>query len=137
VTALQPWNYDRDTHRLSVTHDGRTAESHTFTLEQVIPWNPDVLMVTTLKDVTAVYTDPTFRQLKAAKHERVYKRETHGEYPGNKALGAESARAGAEDLLTPINRVSSHTAQARLGFSYDQVKTALDICRRCRQDGLA
>jgi iron complex transport system substrate-binding protein len=57
---------------ISVTDDGRTAESRTFTLEQVILWDPDVLMVTTLKDVTAVYTDPTFRQLKAAKHERVY-----------------------------------------------------------------
>jgi iron complex transport system substrate-binding protein len=57
---------------ISVTNDGRSAESRTFSLEQVILWDPDVLMVTTPKDVITVYTDPTFRQLKAAKHERVY-----------------------------------------------------------------
>jgi iron complex transport system substrate-binding protein len=57
---------------VSVTNDGRTAESRTFSLEQLILWDPDVLMVTTPKDVTSVYTDPTFRQLKAARRERVF-----------------------------------------------------------------
>jgi hypothetical protein len=56
----------------------------------------------------------------------LHKRETHAEYVSNKALGAESPLAGAEDLLTQINRVSSHTTQAMVGFSYDQVKTALE-----------
>jgi ABC-type Fe3+-hydroxamate transport system substrate-binding protein len=46
---------------ISVTNDGRSAESRTFSLEQVILWDPDVLMVTTPKDVVTVYTDPTFR----------------------------------------------------------------------------
>ena len=32
---------------ISVTNDGRTAESRTFSLEQVILWDPDVLIVTT------------------------------------------------------------------------------------------
>jgi hypothetical protein len=51
--------------------------------------------------------------------------KTHAEHVGNGALRTESPLAGVEDLLTSINRVCSHTAQASLGFSYDQVKTAL------------
>jgi iron complex transport system substrate-binding protein len=57
---------------VSVTHDGRSAESRTFALEQVILWDPDILIVTTPQDVKRVYTDPTLRQLKAAQRERVY-----------------------------------------------------------------
>ena len=58
---------------MSVTNDGRTAESRTFSLEQVILWDPDVLLVTDARqDITTVYTDSTFRQLKAARRERVY-----------------------------------------------------------------
>jgi iron complex transport system substrate-binding protein len=57
---------------ISVTNDGRIAESRTFSLEQLLLWDPDVLIVTTPKDVTTVYTDPTFRHLKAARRERVY-----------------------------------------------------------------
>ena len=57
---------------VSVTQDGRTAESRTFALEQVLLWNPDILIVTAPEDVKRVYTDPTLRQLKAAQHQRVY-----------------------------------------------------------------
>jgi hypothetical protein len=69
----------------------------------------------------------------------LHKRETHADYVGNKALGAESPLTGAEDLLTQSNRVSSHTTQTMLGFSYDQVKTALGrrtgkVCKVIHRD---
>jgi iron complex transport system substrate-binding protein len=57
---------------VSVTQDGRAAESRTFALEQVLLWNPDILIVTAPEDVKRVYTDPTLRQLKSAQHKRVY-----------------------------------------------------------------
>ena len=37
---------------ISVTQDGRTAESRTFALEQVLLWDPDILIVTAPEDVT-------------------------------------------------------------------------------------
>jgi iron complex transport system substrate-binding protein len=57
---------------VSVTNDGRTAESRSFSLEQVVRWDPDILIVTGPKDVTTVRTDPTFKQLKAVRTGRVY-----------------------------------------------------------------
>jgi iron complex transport system substrate-binding protein len=57
---------------ISVTRDGRTTESRTLALEQVILWDPDILIVTAPADVQRVYTDSTFRQLKATQRQRVY-----------------------------------------------------------------
>lgn len=57
---------------ISVTADGRTAESRTFSLEQVVLWDPDILIVTGPKDVAFVGQDRVFRQLKAVRAGRVY-----------------------------------------------------------------
>jgi iron complex transport system substrate-binding protein len=57
---------------ISVTNDGRTAESKSFTLEQVIAWDPDILIVTDPKDVALVQTDRVFRALRAVKAGNVH-----------------------------------------------------------------
>jgi iron complex transport system substrate-binding protein len=57
---------------ISVTDDGRTAESRTFSLEQVLFWDPDILIVTDPKDVTLVGNDRRFRQLKAVRKGAVH-----------------------------------------------------------------
>ena len=57
---------------ISVTDDGRTAESKTFSLEQLLLWDPDILIVTEPKDVALVNSDRVFRQLKAVKSGKVY-----------------------------------------------------------------
>ena len=56
---------------VSVTQDGRAAESRTFALEQVLLWNPDILIVTAPEDVKRVCS-PFLRRLKSAQHKRVY-----------------------------------------------------------------
>lgn len=57
---------------VSLTHDGRTAESRSFSLEQVVRWDPDIVIVTGPKDVITVRTDVTFKQLRAVRAGRVY-----------------------------------------------------------------
>lgn len=57
---------------ISVTNDGRATETRTFTLEQVIAWDPDILIVTDPKDVTQVQTDRVFRELRAVKSGKVH-----------------------------------------------------------------
>ena len=57
---------------VSLTNDGRTAESRSFSLEQVMVWDPDILIVTSPKDVALVRTDRTFKQLRAVRQGRVY-----------------------------------------------------------------
>ncbi len=57
---------------ISVTSDGRTAESKTFSLEQLIAWDPDILIVTEPKDVQLVNADRVFKTLKAVRNGKVY-----------------------------------------------------------------
>jgi iron complex transport system substrate-binding protein len=57
---------------ISVTADGRIAESRTFSMEQVLLWDPDILIVTEPKDVLLVSNDRRFRQIKAVRESRVH-----------------------------------------------------------------
>jgi len=57
---------------ISVTDDGRTAESRTFSLEQVMHWDPDILIVTAPRDVAFVQRDRVFGRLRAVREGRVY-----------------------------------------------------------------
>lgn len=55
----------------SVSDDGRSTESRSFTLEQVVLWDPDILIVTDPKDVAYVYRHAVLGKLKAARAGRV------------------------------------------------------------------
>jgi iron complex transport system substrate-binding protein len=57
---------------ISVTSDGRTAESRSFTLEQVLHWDPDILIVTGPNDVVALAGDPLLKRLRAVRQRRVH-----------------------------------------------------------------
>jgi iron complex transport system substrate-binding protein len=57
---------------ISVTEDGRKTESRTVSLEQVMLWDPDILIVTAPKDLELVAADKVFRQLKAVRERRVH-----------------------------------------------------------------
>ena len=57
---------------ISVTDDGRTTESKTFSLEQLVKWDPDILIVTESRDIERLKTDRVFSQLKAVKAGKVY-----------------------------------------------------------------
>lgn len=55
----------------SVTDDGRAFESRGFTLEQLLVWNPDILIVSGQEDVERMHQDPRFASLKAVRAGRV------------------------------------------------------------------
>jgi iron complex transport system substrate-binding protein len=57
---------------VSVTSDGRSTESRSFTMEQVLLWDPDILILTTPPAVERVRGDRAFAQLKAVKAGRLY-----------------------------------------------------------------
>lgn len=57
---------------VSVTDDGRTAESLQFNVEQLLEWNPDVILVPQLGDVQRVYDEPLLADVAAVAAERVY-----------------------------------------------------------------
>jgi iron complex transport system substrate-binding protein len=56
----------------SVTNNGRSMESFTFSLEQMLAWNPDILLVSGPEDLKEVYEDRRFLAIKAVKSRRIY-----------------------------------------------------------------
>lgn len=56
---------------ISVTNNGRTTESVAFDYEQLLKWNPDILIVADAKTIDTVYSEPKLAQLSAVKNKRV------------------------------------------------------------------
>jgi iron complex transport system substrate-binding protein len=55
----------------SVTEDGRSMESRSFTMEQLLAWDPDIVIVPVREDVEVVMRDPRFAELKAVRARQV------------------------------------------------------------------
>ena len=56
----------------SVSDNDRTTEKYSFSHEQIIAWNPDILIVENKKDLQLAYEDMRFSTLKAVKSRQVY-----------------------------------------------------------------
>jgi iron complex transport system substrate-binding protein len=57
---------------ISVTNNGRSTESYTFSMEQVLAWNPDVMIVNSSSELTELYHDGRFSNMKAIKNHQVF-----------------------------------------------------------------
>jgi iron complex transport system substrate-binding protein len=57
---------------ISVTNNGRKVESFTFSLEQMLAWNPDVLLVPSQEDLKEAYGDRRLSSVKAIESRRVF-----------------------------------------------------------------
>jgi iron complex transport system substrate-binding protein len=57
---------------VSPTNNGRTEESITFSAEQPLQWNPDVMIVTAPDEAALAYSDPRFAGVKAIVNKRVF-----------------------------------------------------------------
>lgn len=55
----------------SLTDDGRKVESRSFTLEQLLAWDPDILIVSGYEEAIALRKEPRFASLKAVRTGRV------------------------------------------------------------------
>lgn len=56
----------------SVTNDNRSAEAFNFTIEQLLAWDPEVIIVGNNDDVAAAYADKRMAGISAIKHRRVH-----------------------------------------------------------------
>lgn len=55
----------------SVTDDGRSVESRSFTMEQLLAWDPDILIVSGFDEAATLRREPRFAGLKAVRAGRV------------------------------------------------------------------
>lgn len=57
---------------IAVSQNNRTAEAYTFDMEQLIKWDPDVIITTTPDEVEFIYNDSLFSGISAVKNKQVY-----------------------------------------------------------------
>lgn len=57
---------------VSVTGDGRLTEQVEFSIEHVVQWNPDIMIVNDPGEVAQVYADERMKRVKAVEGRRVY-----------------------------------------------------------------
>ena len=57
---------------ISVTNNGRKTESYSFSLEQMLVWDPDILIVAAPEDLKEIYRDNRYRKMKAVISHKVY-----------------------------------------------------------------
>ena len=57
---------------ISVTNNGRTTESVEFSIEQMLKWDPDILILSEPKDVDIINKDERFSKVKAVVNKKVY-----------------------------------------------------------------
>jgi iron complex transport system substrate-binding protein len=56
----------------SLTDDGRAQESVTFSLEQMLSWDPEIMIVADQGEAKMAYDDPRFQNISALRNRRVY-----------------------------------------------------------------
>lgn len=56
----------------SVTDDGRIGEAFNFSIEQILAWNPEVIIVTSENEIANAYGDARLANVSAIKNKRVY-----------------------------------------------------------------
>lgn len=57
---------------IAVSSNNRTAESYQFDMEQLLKWDPDIIITTTPDEAKMLYNDTKFASLAAVKSKRVY-----------------------------------------------------------------
>lgn len=56
----------------SVTDNNRSLETYRFSLEQLLSWNPEVIIVSNAENVRLLQQDPRFRNLSAVQNQRIF-----------------------------------------------------------------
>jgi iron complex transport system substrate-binding protein len=56
----------------SVTDNGRSAESFTFSLEQMLAWDPQILIVANRRELAMALNDPRLQGLSCVRDKRIY-----------------------------------------------------------------
>jgi iron complex transport system substrate-binding protein len=71
---------------ISVTDNGRTAETMTYTLEDMLRWNPDVMVVTAAQQINEARADRRFAGITAVKNNSFYVTPTVAHVWGNRTV---------------------------------------------------
>ena len=85
----------------SVTSDGRTAESLTFSLEQLLAWDPEVLILANPAEVADAYADPRLAGIAAVRNRRVHAIPMGAHLWGNRTIEQPLTVLWAARIIRP------------------------------------
>lgn len=85
----------------SVTAGKRSAESLSFTVEQLLAWDPDVIFLATPADRKTFFEHPAMKELRAAKAGRVHVVPTGAHRWGNRTIEQPLTVTWAASLIHP------------------------------------
>lgn len=86
---------------VSVSKEQRKTESSAYSMEQLLVWDPDVLLVQTENDKKLAYSDPRFSHLKAVKNKKVYATPVMGHVWANRTMEQPLTVIWAAKLFYP------------------------------------
>lgn len=109
---------------ISVSKEIRMGESQTYSLEQLLSWDPDFLLVQTGVDKKFAYEDPRFKGLKAVKNKRVFVTPVFGHVWANRTMEQPLTVLWAAKLFYPqaLKEISLKDELKKFSkqfFSYD------------------
>jgi len=71
---------------ISVTNNGRTTESFTYTFEDILLWNPDVMIVSDAQQIADMKADSRYSGINALKNDAIYVIPTIAHVWGNRTV---------------------------------------------------
>ncbi|QKG29957.1 ABC transporter substrate-binding protein [Campylobacter sp. RM16187] len=86
---------------VSVSKDIRISESQNYSLEQLLVWDPDFLLVQTKADKEFAYSDARFKNLKAVKNNKVFVTPVFGHVWANRTMEQPLTVLWAAKLFYP------------------------------------
>jgi iron complex transport system substrate-binding protein len=103
----------------SVTDDGREQESVTFSLEQLIAWNPEVMVVADRGEVEMVMAEPRLRDVTAVREKRVHIAPAGAHLWANRTIEQPLTILWAASILHP-ERFSREQLASEMRSFYDR-----------------
>ena len=85
----------------SVSKDARNTESSSYSMEELLQWDPEVLLVQTEGDIEMAYSDDRFKDLQAVKNEKVYATPVMGHVWANRTMEQPLTVLWAAKILYP------------------------------------
>lgn len=102
----------------SVTDDGRSEESVTFSFEQLIAWNPDVLIVADRGEVDLVTAEPRLRDVSAVRNKRIHVAPAGAHLWANRTIEQPLTVLWAASILHP-EKFSREMLESQTSSFYD------------------
>jgi iron complex transport system substrate-binding protein len=110
---------------ISVTDDGRNVEARALTIEQILDWNPDVLILNAPGDLAIVNKDPRFSHIKAVVNKRVHLAPMGAHTWGNRTIENPLTVLWAAKMFHPATFADLDLVKEVKGFYETFFKTTL------------